>query len=214
MSTNLNPTTLMRNERISTEILNTIEHEKNLKKITNSIEMTTENPENSNQFPSLNQNEVVRQPSSSSSNGNLPNNGTRSYYSAVTNLNSTNTRVQKLIKMRIIPPFTREHLQNPGNFDRATNECYVAILRSFSPRIRPKITISKTHTIMGSRKLQTLMVTAPIEAEEEVATMQLTGLQILNRTIFPTADEVWRYSPSLFPMKVFLFCAAMKSSWK
>ena len=103
--------------------------------------------------------------------------------------------------MKIIPPFTRAHLQTPENFEKATNECYVAILRSFSPRLRPMITIAKTHTIIGNRKLQTLMVTAPIEAEEEVANMQLSGLQILDRTILPTADEIWRYSPSMYPKK-------------
>ena len=63
------------------------------------------------------------------------------------------------------------------------------------------ITIAKTHTIIGNRKQQTFMVTAPIEAEEEVANMQLTGLQILNRTMLPTADEIWQYSPSMYPKK-------------
>ena len=63
------------------------------------------------------------------------------------------------------------------------------------------ITIAKTHTIIGNRTLQSRMLTAPIEAEEEVTNMQLTGLQILNRTILPTADKRWRYSPSMYPKK-------------
>ena len=45
------------------------------------------------------------------------------------------------------------------------------------------------------------MVTAPIEAEDEINALQLNGLEILNRTIFPTAEEVWRYSPSMYPKK-------------
>ena len=206
MSTNKVNTAQMRNEQISTEIMKTIESANSSKnkpnKNTNHPENTSKKTDNSEQFPLLNQNSNDIQPGTSSSSIiNPSNNPKQDYRAAVTNLSPNFTRVQKLIRMKIIPPFTRAHLQTPENFEKATNECYVAILRSFSPRLRPMITIAKTHTIIGNRKLQTLMVTAPIEAEEEVANMQLSGLQILDRTILPTADEIWRYSPSMYPKK-------------
>ena len=58
--------------------------------------------------------------------------------------------------MRIIPPFTKEL------------KLSVSILENFSSPFRPFVTVSKTHTNIGNRKLQTLMVTAPIEAEDEM----------------------------------------------
>ena len=62
------------------------------------------------------------------------------------------------------------------------------------------------------------MDTAANECEIEVYVLQLYGLQILNRTIFPTtADEVWSTVPPCNPRNLpcdlwaSQFCAEMKN---
>ena len=197
----------MRKDQIVNEIHRQIQNAKNLSNTSQNSTESVQNNENS--FPPLNESNLNLNPKQANEmnvpNSNQPSSSAtpinRNYSSAVSNSNPRQTRIEHLIKMRIIPPFTREHLSSPSTFDTAVQSCYVAILGSFSARFRPMITISKTHTNIGNRKLQTLMVTAPIEAEDEINVLQLNGLQILNRTIFPTADEIWRYSPSMYPKK-------------
>ena len=45
------------------------------------------------------------------------------------------------------------------------------------------------------------MVTAPVEAED-VARIKLNGLKIMNRTVFPTAEDVWMVKASVYPRTV------------
>ena len=200
----------MRKDKIANEIRQQIENSKaisnKLQNPSNTIQNNEVLPENvANSFPPLNDNLTNSKSNETAVQNNNPTASSipsnRNYSSAVTNINSRPSRIEHLIKMRIIPPFTKEHLSSPVMFDQAVKSCYVAILKNFSPSSRLFVTISKTHTNIGNRKLQTLMVTAPIEAEDEVNALQLNGLEILNRTIFPTADEVWRYSPSMYPKK-------------
>ena len=110
-------------------------------------------------------------------------------------------KVQQVIRLKIVPPFQRDHLQNKQTFEAAVNNCYSAIISNFSPSFRQFLTISRTITRIKDRPLHTLQVTAPIEAESDILRMSTSGIQMLNRTIFPTTDEFWQYSPSNYPKK-------------
>ena len=113
-----------------------------------------------------------------------------------------NNKVTEIIKMKIIPPFTKTHFETNPKFNKAAEECIEAILLAFTPQNRHKITITKSMTPSGDRRLHTLLVTAPIECQSEFEEMKINGLQLLNKTIFPCGDDFWKYIPSDYPRKV------------
>ena len=110
-----------------------------------------------------------------------------------------NHRVTRCMQMKIIPPLMRMHLQTGATFENAIAECYTDILTSINPQYRSLTTISRTMTNINGKPKHTLTVVAPAEAEEDFLRMRRDGLKILNRTIFPSADEIWRFSPSQYP---------------
>ena len=82
-----------------------------------------------------------------------------------------------------------------------TGQNTIAIMKSLFPRFRPFLTTSKTHTDIRNRNLQTIVVTASMEAEEELVALELMkGLQIPNRTV----REIWRYKPPMSPKTISL----------
>ena len=114
------------------------------------------------------------------------------------------TRSQRIIRMKIVPPFRRDHFQYPQLLQQDIDKTMVEILNAFQMKHRNKITISRTNLMQQGRNLQILMVTAPGEAEEDVVRAKLSGLQIMGRTVFPTGDEFWRYSPSEYPKRAMI----------
>ena len=114
------------------------------------------------------------------------------------------TRSQRIIRMKIVPPFRRDHFQYPQLLQQDIDKAMCEILNAFQMKHRNKITISRTNLMQQGRNLQILMVTAPGEAEEDVARAKLSGLQIMGRTVFPTGDEFWRYSPSEYPKRAMM----------
>ena len=114
------------------------------------------------------------------------------------------TRPQHIIRMKIVPPFRREHFQYPQLLQQDIEKAMVEILNSFQMKHRSKITISRTNLVQQGKTLQILMVTAPGEAEEDVARAKLSGLQIMGRTVFPTGDEFWRFYPSEYPKRAMI----------
>ena len=107
--------------------------------------------------------------------------------------------VQQVLKMKIIPPLTKELFTDGAALETAMSIAYKDILSVFNPRYREMITISRTNMKLGEKKLQVLLVIAPIEAEEDVARIKLNGLKIMNRTVFPTAEDTWMVRTSAFP---------------
>ncbi|MEM6404427.1 MAG: hypothetical protein AAF757_30080 [Cyanobacteria bacterium P01_D01_bin.116] len=88
----------------------------------------------------------------------------------------------KIIKLKIIPPFTKENFLNlQGSF----KSCASAIMAKFPPGINTKITISKIFTKIKDKNLHTILVTAPIDAEPYIREIQTKGIELLGKTVFP-----------------------------
>ena len=107
--------------------------------------------------------------------------------------------VQKVLKLKIIPPLRKEHFNNGNELEKAMTIAYRDILSVFAPSLRQYITISRTNLKVGEKLLQVLLVIAPVEAEEDVARVKLNGLKIMNRTVFPTSEDMWTVKTSAFP---------------
>ena len=108
----------------------------------------------------------------------------------------------KILKLKIIPPFRREHFTNPALMESDVKQAYNRIMSIFQPKNRTRITISRTNILKNGKYFQILLVTAPAEAEEDVARIKTRGLNIMGRTIFPTGDEFWQHVNSEFPKKL------------
>ena len=120
------------------------------------------------------------------------------------NLCST-PRTRKIIRMKVIPPFRKEHFMYSQLLEDDVQKAINEIASIFQPKHRGLITISRTNIPQqNGRRLQILMVTAPGEAEEEVARAKLNGIKIMGKTVFPTGDEFWRFSPGEFPKKAMI----------
>ena len=118
--------------------------------------------------------------------GNNPQNGTPISFSDKVrgNLN-TSYGTQKIIRMKIVPPFRKDHFTNHHLMEEEVDSAFTSILRTFQPKYRDKITISRTNIPQNERRnLQILMVTAPAEAEEDVARAKLTGIKMMGKTVF------------------------------
>ena len=78
-------------------------------------------------------------------------------------------RTQRIIRMKVVPPFRREHFQNANLLQTDIENAMREILNIFQPIHRRMVTIARTNIPQpGQRHLQILMVTAPIDAENEV----------------------------------------------
>ena len=120
------------------------------------------------------------------------------------NLASTH-RTRKIIWMKVIPPFRKEHFMYSQLLEDDVQKAINEIASIFQPKHRGLITISRTNIPQqNGRRLQILMVTAPGEAEGEVARAKLNGIKIMGKTVFPTGDEFWRFSPGEFPKKAMI----------
>lgn len=130
-------------------------------------------------------------------------------FSEITQGNSQySTRVERIIKMKVVPPLTKEHFENFQLLEDDVRKAMKEIILIFQPKFRQYITISRTRIPTGGsqRELQILMVTAPAEAEEDIAQAQLNGITIMGKTVFPTGQEFWRHTPSNYPKRVQLRC--------
>ena len=115
-------------------------------------------------------------------------------------------RVQnKILRMKIIPPFRKEHFESAGRekLEQDMTHAIHEIMYSFHPKFHPYVTISRTHMPYKGKTMQVLMVTAPSEAEGDIARMCSTGIKIFGKTVFPHGeDEFWQYvPPSEFPKR-------------
>ena len=123
---------------------------------------------------------------------------------AVTNKNYEfkHVDVQQVLKMKRIPPSRKKFSTDSAALENEMKKAYKDILSVFNPHHREMITISRTTMKFGDKKLQVLLVIAPVEAEEDVARIKINGLEIMNRTVFPTAEDTWMVKRSAFPNTV------------
>ena len=116
----------------------------------------------------------------------------------------TRVRTQRIHRTKTVPPFRKIHFPYPQLLRQDIDKAMCEILNAFQVKHRNEITISRTNLMKQGRNFQIFMVTAPGEAEEEVARAKLSGLQIMGKTVFPTGDEFWRYSPSEHPKRAMI----------
>ena len=57
---------------------------------------------------------------------------------------------------------------------------------------------------MKEKRLHSLIVIAPIEAQDDLTTMKTEGLQLVEKTTFRTGDHFWRYDTTGIPKTVML----------
>ena len=113
-------------------------------------------------------------------------------------------RRQRILRMKVVPPFRKEHFLNRQKMEMDVNAAIKEILYIFQPKFRPMVTISRTNLPQQNRNIQILMVTAPEEAEKDLARAKINGIKIMGKTVFPTGEEFWRYSPSEFLKRAIL----------
>ena len=103
--------------------------------------------------------------------------------------NQKNVVVNKIFRLKIVPPFRKEHFENKNALETEIAKAYAEILKPFKPQVRMYITISRTIEEKWGKRLHILHVTAPEEAEEDIENIKTKGLQIMGRTVFPTGDD-------------------------
>ena len=100
----------------------------------------------------------------------------------IANKSTTETKQIQIIK--IIPPFSRENVKSAENLAQAYRSCASDILKQFPTTMQQKMTISKTITATkDDRKLHTLTVIAPPEAEQFITSIKSEGIILLKRTV-------------------------------
>ena len=100
--------------------------------------------------------------------------------------NKSTTQTKQIQIIKIIPPFSREIVRSAENLAQAYRSCASDILKQFPTTMQQKMTISKTITVTkDDRKLHTLTVIAPLEAEQFITSIKSEGIILLNRTVFP-----------------------------
>ena len=120
-------------------------------------------------------------------------------YSGIASNNVPPPRTMNFLKLKKIPPFNEDYFTTRNTFESASNQFIATILRQFSPEQRTKITLSKTFTIVGTRRLQTFHLVAPTEATNTIEQVQSTGIELLGRTVFPQSDSFERFIPGIYP---------------
>ena len=103
------------------------------------------------------------------------------------------------MKLKVIPPLQKELFTDATTFENAMTVACSDILKVFSPHVRPLITISRTNMKVGQKMMKILLVVPPVEMEEDVARVELQGLKILKRTVFPTSEDFWEIRNSQYP---------------
>ena len=123
-------------------------------------------------------------------------------YSGIASNNIPQPRTMNILKLKIIPPINKDQFATKETFETASNQCIAAILRQFSPQLRTKLTISKTFTMVGTRRLHTFHIVSPIEASEVFSRLQSSGIEMLGRTFIPQSDSFERYIPGIYPKHI------------
>ena len=152
----------------------------------NNQALSTNNQATSNQITTDYINQALLQPS----------------YSGIASNNTPAPRTMNILKLKIIPPFNKDHFATKTTFETASNQCIAAILRQFSPQLRTKLTLSRTFTRVGTRRLHTFHLVAPNEASDVITRLQSTGIEMLGRTVIPQSDSFERSIPGIYPKHV------------
>ena len=123
-------------------------------------------------------------------------------YSGIASNNIPPPRTMNILKLKILPPFNKDHFATKTTFETASIQWIAAILRQFSPQLRTKLTLSKTFTMVGTRRLHTFHLVAPNEASDVFTRLQSTGNEMLGRTVIPQSDSFERFIPGINPKHV------------
>ena len=100
--------------------------------------------------------------------------------------NKSTAETKQIQIIKIIPPISREIVKSAENLAQAYRSCASDILKQFPATMQQKMTISKTITVTKyDRKLHTLTIIAPPDAEQFITSIESEGIILLNRTVFP-----------------------------
>ena len=100
--------------------------------------------------------------------------------------NKATTETKQIQIIKIIPPFSRKNVKPAENLSQAYRSYASDVLKQFPTTMQQKMTISKTITVTKDyRKLHTLTVIAPPEAEQFITSIKSEEIILLNRTVFP-----------------------------
>ena len=100
--------------------------------------------------------------------------------------NKSTAEKKQIQIIKIIPQFSRESVKSAENLAQAYRRCASNILKEFPTTMQQKMTISKTITVTkDDRKLHTLIVIAPPEAEQFITSIKSERINLLNRMLFP-----------------------------
>ena len=121
-----------------------------------------------------------------------------------TNNYNKELRRQRILRMKVVPPFRKEHFLDRQKLETDVNAAITEILCMFQQKFRPMVTISRTNLTQQNRNIQILMVPTTEEAEEDLTRAKLNGNQFMGKTVFPTGEEFWRYLLSEFPKRAML----------
>ena len=112
---------------------------------------------------------------------------------------------KKILRMKVVPPFRKEHFQYPQLLEQDVAKAISEIASIFHSNIRNEVTVSRTNISQPTgRKLQILLVTAPGEAAEDVARAKLNGINMMGKTVLTTGDEFWRFTPGELPKRAMI----------
>ena len=114
------------------------------------------------------------------------------------------TKIARLDLMVLLQICLSDHFKSNATFEAASKQSIVDISSSLKPDHRDKITISNAFSAVKEKRLHSLIVIAPIEAQDDLTTMKTEGLQLLEKTIFPTGDQFWRFDTTGIPKTVML----------
>ena len=123
-------------------------------------------------------------------------------YSGIASTNIHQPRIMPILKLKIIPPFNKGNFATKTTFETASNQCIAAFLRQFPVQLRTKLTLSKTFTMVGTRRLHTFHLVAPNEASDVITRLQSTGIEMLGRTVIPQIDSFECFIPGIYPKHV------------
>ena len=123
-------------------------------------------------------------------------------YSRIASTNIPQPRTMPNLKLKIIPPFNKDHFATKTTFETASNQCLAAILRQFPVQLRTKLTLTKTFSMVGTRRLHTFHLVAPNEASDVITRLQSTVIKMLGRSVIPQSDSFERFIPVIYPKHV------------
>ena len=126
-------------------------------------------------------------------------------FATVLQQNQLDTKKSSNIQiLKIIPPFSRDHVKSIDRLNEAYGQCAERILAVLPDQIQDKTAISRTFTTTtNGKKLHSLTIIAPPESEPYITAMKTEGIGLMGKTIYPVGFiPKHQRSGEFYPRKV------------